>query len=74
MKVEDIVLAGGVACNSYLRKELKVRAEQEQMNLFYPAPILCTDNAAMIACAGFYKLKKGETSKFNLSPNPSLKL
>ena len=74
MGVENVVLAGGVACNSYLREQLKIRVEQERMNLFSPSPILCTDNAAMIACAGRFKLKNGETSDYNLSPKPSLKL
>ena len=53
---------------------MRLRIAQEGINLFIPSPILCTDNAAMIATAGFYKLQNGMFSLNNLSPNPSLKL
>ena len=74
MKTKSIALAGGVACNSYLRKKMELRAEREGLKLFVPSPILCTDNAAMIACAGFFKLQNGEKSSYNLSPKPTLML
>jgi len=73
-KLKTIVLAGGVACNSYLREKFSSRANEEGMDLYFPAPGLCTDNAAMIACAGYFKLKSGLTSNFDLSPKPSLQL
>lgn len=72
--VNKIVLAGGVACNSYLRNNLKNQTELEKFKLYIPSPILCTDNAAMIACTGFFKLKNGEKSSYKLSPSPSLTL
>jgi len=72
--IQNIVLAGGVARNSYLRKLFQVRAEQEALNLHIPDPILCTDNAAMIAWVGYQKLQKGEQSDFRLAPVPGLKL
>ncbi len=72
--VKDIVLAGGVASNSQLRERFKNRAEQEGMRVNIPSSLLCTDNAAMIACAGFYKIKKGEISSYDLSPKPSMNL
>ena len=74
MNVDKIVLAGGVACNSYLRKKLAERVAQQSFKLYIPSPVLCTDNAAMIACAGYFKLKGGGSSGFNLSPKPSLRL
>jgi len=74
MKTDQIAIAGGVACNSYLRSEMQRRANEEKMKLYVPSPILCTDNAAMIACLGLLKIKRGETSDFTLSPKPSLKL
>lgn len=74
MKIKSIALAGGVACNSYLRKKMEIRAESEEMKLFVPSPILCTDNAAMIACAGFFKLQRGERASYDLSPKPALML
>ena len=72
--VQNIVLAGGVACNSALRREMKRSASENKMKLYFPAPVLCTDNAAMIACAGRYRLVRGEHSSYGLSPLPSLKL
>ncbi len=73
-KVKNIVLAGGVACNSNLRKKMKQHAFEKKMNVYFPVPLLCTDNAAMIACAGRYRLTRGEQSSYNLSPLPSLTL
>src|SRR3712207_9255962 len=58
-KVKHILLAGGVAANSLLRKQLSERAEQEGMKLLYPSMKLCTDNAAMIAEAAYYKIQNG---------------
>lgn len=54
-KMDKIVLAGGVAANKLLRNMLKKRCEDEQIQLFYPSLDYCTDNAAMIGCAGYYK-------------------
>ncbi len=52
-----LVLAGGVAANSRLRTALSERCKREGIALFLPEKVLCTDNAAMIACAGYYKYK-----------------
>jgi len=51
-KVKNIALAGGVARNSRLRERLEAQATKHDLEVFYPSPILCTDNAAMIASAG----------------------
>ncbi|WP_319369862.1 tRNA (adenosine(37)-N6)-threonylcarbamoyltransferase complex transferase subunit TsaD [uncultured Ilyobacter sp.] len=59
-KVENIVIAGGVAANSLLRKELKEKAKKVGIEVYYPSMALCTDNAAMIAVAGYYKVKYGD--------------
>lgn len=69
-----VALAGGVAANSQLRRELKRAVEQSGMEMFYPRPILCTDNAAMIGCAAYYQFKKGYASTLDLNAVPSLKL
>ncbi|MHC9544211.1 MAG: tRNA (adenosine(37)-N6)-threonylcarbamoyltransferase complex transferase subunit TsaD [Vulcanimicrobiota bacterium] len=52
--IRTVLMAGGVACNSCLRQELASAAKAGHFQLFYPSPILCTDNAAMIACAAHY--------------------
>lgn len=55
--VKTIMLAGGVAANSLLRSQLKKIAESNGIKLIYPSMKLCTDNAAMIASAAYYKIK-----------------
>lgn len=53
---KTIILAGGVAANSLLRSELTKKASELGIEVSYPSMILCTDNAGMIAKAGYYKL------------------
>ncbi len=73
-KIQNIVLAGGVARNSYLRKLFQTRAERDGIHIHIPDPILCTDNAAMIAWVGYHKFQNGEQSDYKLAPVPGLKL
>ncbi|MEN2984378.1 MAG: tRNA (adenosine(37)-N6)-threonylcarbamoyltransferase complex transferase subunit TsaD [Dictyoglomaceae bacterium] len=72
--ISTLVLAGGVVANKYLQKRFSEVAKIEGINLFMPPPILCTDNAAMIASAGYYLYKKGKVDNLDLSANPSLSL
>ncbi|HPZ09569.1 MAG TPA: tRNA (adenosine(37)-N6)-threonylcarbamoyltransferase complex transferase subunit TsaD [Candidatus Eremiobacteraeota bacterium] len=72
--VKTIALAGGVACNSSLRELVRKKAEKEEINLIYPPPVLCTDNAAMIACGGYYKYLRGEVSSLELDVYPVMEL
>lgn len=58
MGKDKIVIAGGVSANSKLREMLKARCDEEGIQLFIPEPILCTDNAAMIAASAYYKFQK----------------
>ena len=74
MKKDKIVLAGGVAANSKLREMLKTECEKKGIKLYHPSPILCTDNAAMIGCAAYYKYLAGETSDLKLDAIPNLPL
>ena len=73
-KVKTIILAGGVASNSKLREELSKKAEQEGIFIQYPPPVLCTDNAAMVASAGYYKFKRGDTAPLTLNAVAALSL
>lgn len=72
--VSCVVLAGGVAANSRLRAKLIERAAGEGLQVFCPAPKFCTDNAAMIALAGFYWLKRGRRDDWALNADADLTL
>ena len=68
--VKKVALAGGVACNSRLRQELEKR--KDGFDIFYPEPVLCTDNAAMIACSGYYEMQSGKKADLSLNAIPFL--
>jgi N6-L-threonylcarbamoyladenine synthase len=72
--VSTILLAGGVAANSGLRLAITQRAAKSGYRVVIPPPVLCTDNAAMVACAGYYKLLRGATAPLTLNAVPDLKL
>ena len=72
--VKKIALAGGVASNSALRTRMQEACERNGFYLSVPAPILCTDNAAMIGCAAYYEYIAGVRDGLDLNANPSLKL
>ncbi len=65
--LERIVVAGGVACNSGLRQTLHSVATKEGLSVHFPKPLLCADNAAMLAVAGDYYLRSGKRSALDLN-------
>jgi tRNA N6-adenosine threonylcarbamoyltransferase len=69
-----VVLGGGVVANSRLRELMSLRAKEEGIDLRIPSPELCTDNAAMIASAGYYRLVRGERTSLDVGAFPSLPL
>ena len=69
-----IALAGGVASNSELREKMAEFGKKHGISVVYPPPVLCTDNAAMIACAGYYNYMNGERAGLDLNAVPALKL
>ncbi|MDP4093895.1 MAG: tRNA (adenosine(37)-N6)-threonylcarbamoyltransferase complex transferase subunit TsaD [Bacillota bacterium] len=73
-KQNKIVIAGGVAANSYLRRNMENAAEGKGIKVFYPSIILCTDNAAMVGSAAYYEYKKGKMSDMHLNAVPGLKI
>ncbi|MFA6308801.1 MAG: tRNA (adenosine(37)-N6)-threonylcarbamoyltransferase complex transferase subunit TsaD [Clostridia bacterium] len=73
-KVSKIALAGGVASNTALRSNMKREAEKSGISVRFPTPVLCTDNAAMIAGAAYYEYLAGNVSDIYLNAIPGLKL
>lgn len=72
--MNTIALAGGVASNSDLRAKMKSMAEKNGISVLFPPPILCTDNGAMIASAGYYAYLNGDFADLDLNATPSLSL
>ena len=73
-KVDKIAIAGGVASNSALREAMKSACEERGVKLYYPSPVYCTDNAAMIGVAAYYEYLAGTRHGWDLNAVPNLKL
>lgn len=74
LNIKTIALAGGVSASSYIRSRFQELEKAKQIKVYYPELILCTDNAAMIASAGYYNYISGEISNLELNAVPNLKI
>ena len=73
-KVDKFAIAGGVASNSALRQAMRSACEKRGGRLYYPSPVYCTDNAAMIGVAAYYEYIAGTRHGWDLNAVPNLKL
>ena len=72
--VSHVLLAGGVAANSRLKEAMQEACAEAGLRLTVPPPRLCTDNAAMIACAGYYHWQAGKIDGLDLDTLASERL
>lgn len=73
-QIRHVAIAGGVAANRGLRSAMQAACEEKNLRLYYPSPIYCTDNAAMIGTAAYYEYQKGVRHGWDLNAVPNLKL
>jgi len=73
-RVGHVQVCGGVAANSALRAALAAAGDEDEFRVHAPSPARCTDNAAMIAAAGYHRLARGERSGLDLDAVPSAPL
>jgi len=72
--LDTVLLAGGVAANSRLRAKLEREAAARGVRVLAPSPRLCTDNGAMVACAGTFALERGERTPLDVGADPNLRI
>jgi len=72
--VNRVVVSGGVAANNELRQRMRGMGEKRGVEIFVPSVALCTDNAAMIAVAGYHHLRSGHIAGLDLNPKAYLAL
>lgn len=69
-----MAVAGGVSANGCLRRKMEEKAKAHGLSFYCPSPVLCTDNAAMIAAAAYYDYQAGKRGEASLNAYPSLAL
>jgi N6-L-threonylcarbamoyladenine synthase len=73
LKPRSVAFSGGVACNSYLRETATVWGQDQKIPVYFPSPILSTDNAAMIAAVANHKFQQGIRHGLDLNAEPNLR-
>jgi N6-L-threonylcarbamoyladenine synthase len=73
-EVGTVLLGGGVVANTRLRERMEAAGREADLKVLFPSMSLCTDNAAMIACAGASRLERGERTAFDVAADPGLEL
>ncbi len=71
---KKLAIAGGVASNTALRAAMKTACGKKGISFYYPSPVYCTDNAAMIGTAAYYEYLRGNVAGWDLNAVPNLKL
>jgi N6-L-threonylcarbamoyladenine synthase len=74
LRADTVLLGGGVVANTRLRERMQTEGATGGVRVLFPPPDLCTDNAAMIACAGAARLARGERTSLDVGANPALRL
>lgn len=74
LRVRQIVVAGGVAANRTLRAEMTTAAERAGLTAYFPPMFLCTDNAAMVAAAGYYEARRRGYDDLSMEVDSTLQL
>lgn len=74
LKPKTLIVAGGVACNGALREAAETLGAKLGLPVYFPSKHLSTDNAAMIAAAGYFHLKNGEQSDLRMTADVTLRL
>lgn len=74
LRMKAVVTGGGVTVNKRLREKLCATASKNGIKVYFPEPRLCSDNAAMIACAGYHRLEHRQVSSLQLSVDPRMRL
>lgn len=72
--LKKVAIAGGVAANSALRDDFLKATKENSLEFYHPSIVLCTDNAAMIACSGYYNYQRGHIASMDLNAIPNIKI